>query len=160
MRNFTVDLIKSVCIFVCVLICSSLTGCITVSSTFKFQQEPEEVVSMRIYYEDIELTEDELLKCEPVCEIEQERYAEIMEKIEGYTFKSAMLLIAPAPSPSFGYYNYILYVEYADGGKSILDRRTRVNYDSEGEIIDCNYYDVNVEYDELLEQLAGGQPKE
>lgn len=160
MRKFTVSLIKSVCIFVCVLICSSLTGCITVSSTFKFQQEPEEVVSMRIYYEDIELTEDELLKCEPVCEIEQERYAEIMEKIEGYTFKSAMLLIAPAPSPSFGYYNYILYVEYADGGKSILDRRTRVNYDSEGEIIDCNYYDVNVEYDELLEQLANVQSEE
>jgi len=120
---------------------------------------------MRIYYVDIstidhELNEDDLLKYEPVCEIEQERYAEIMEKIEGYTFKSAMLLIAPAPSPSFGYYNYILYVEYADGGKSILDRRTRVNYDSEGEIIDCNYYDVNVEYDELLKQLAGGQSEE
>lgn len=160
MRNFTVGLIKSVCIFVCVLICSSLTGCITVSSTFKFQQGPEEVVSMRIYYEDIELSEDELLKCEPVCEIEQERYAEIMEKIEGYTFESAILLIAPAPSPSFRYCDYILYVEYADGGKSILDQRTRVNYDSTGEIINCNYYDFNVEYDELLEQLANVQSEE
>lgn len=120
---------------------------------------------MRIYYVDIstidhELNEDDLLKYEPVCEIEQERYAEIMEKIEGYTFKSAMLLIAPAPSPSFGYCNYILYVEYADGGKSILDQQTRVNYDSEGEIINCNYYDFNVEYDELLKQLAGGQSEE
>ena len=108
------------------------------------------------FYENI-LYKD-LLNQDPVCEISPEEYSKIMEKIEGCSFDFSMLLIANAPSPSFDYSGYILYVEYLDGESSVLDNRTRRNLDAEGLVIAPDrycLYGYSEEFNNLMEELAG-----
>ena len=156
-------LTKTLSLILCISICFSLTGCIKQSFNFKFSQEPENVVSMKIYnitdsVAEHEVDEKELIEFEPIKEIDQTRYAEVMEKIESFTFNFAMLVIAPAPSPSFGFYGLVLYIEYEDGGYSIMDKSTRLNFDKDGNFVDSGvyfYYGYSEEFDRLLEELAG-----
>ena len=120
---------------------------------------------MRIYYikdSDSDISEKKLLDFQPICEIDPTRYAEVMDKIEGFTFNFAMLVIAPAPSPSFGFYDLVLYVEYEDGGYSVMDGNTRLNIDKDGNYVDPGrhcYYGSNEEFDMLLKELAGEIPQ-
>ena len=151
------------CLFtLCLSILLSLTGCISESFSFTFSHSPGEVRFMRIYYtEDSYSNPKDLLDQEPVCEIDSEEYSRIMEKTEGYSFDFSMLLIANAPSPSFDYRGYILYVEYVDGESSMLDNQTRQNFDAEGLVIDPDRYCIygySEEFNDLLEELAGNAP--
>lgn len=151
------------CLFsLCLSILLSLTGCISESFSFTFSHLPGEVRFMRIYYtEDSYSDPKDLIDQDPVCEIDPEEYSRIMEKTEGCSFDFSMLLIANAPSPSFDYCGYILYVEYVDGESSMLDNRTRQNFDAEGLVIDPDRYCIygySEEFSDLLEELAGNAP--
>lgn len=154
------SLIVKLCLFaVCIAFLLSLTGCISESFSFTFSHSPDEVRFMRIYYTtDSFSAPKDLLNQDPVCEISPEEYSKIMEKIEGCSFDFSMLLIANAPSPSFDYSGYILYVEYLDGESSVLDNRTRQNLDAEGLVIAPDrycLYGYSEEFNNLLEELAG-----
>lgn len=155
--------VKSISLVLCLIIVFSLTGCLQESFSFKFSHSADEVVSMRIYYsfENIGYTED-LLLLDPIREIDPSEYSDIMDKIESYSYDFAMLLIANAPSPSFDYCGYILYVEYTDGETSLLDINTRQNLNINGETINPDrycFFGVSVEFNNLLSELAGELPQ-
>ncbi len=153
-------LLKSFSLMIlCILLLFSFTGCISESFSFAFSHSPDNVRFMRVYntFDSVGHPKD-LPYSDLVCEIHPERYSDIMEKIEGYSFDFTMLLIANAPSPSFQYCGYILYIEYTDGESSVLDLNTRQNLDIDGNAIDPDrycFYGYSEEFDELLKELAG-----